>query len=275
MCPQCPPSLKSQGPDQHKHIHHWWLAVDEPKDEKRETNGEEGTEWLKQKLSHSPWRKGERNIRRKQVMKEERDGEGNKRSWCTAVGLFTSRISLFSRCVAAHRGKGREREGQGRRSNRRMWVIGGSVAAARLDSSWCILWLALSKRYVVGDLETVVGMPCHGTTQETNTRPNNEESHPLIQINRPEKRKNEAKRKVKHIKWKPQRVTYKWLITHVLMQKNDLLCFVSSHTSTCTSNLWLYFQVLWPGGFFWQWPLCFLSSVSGGRGLNHRILVCC
>lgn len=53
-------------------------------------------------------------------MKEESDGEGNKRSWCTAVGLFTSRISLFSRCVAAHRGKGREREREKGRGNRRM-----------------------------------------------------------------------------------------------------------------------------------------------------------
>lgn len=42
-------------------------------------------------------------------MKEERDGEGKERSWWTAVGLFTSKISLFSRCLAAHRGKGRER----------------------------------------------------------------------------------------------------------------------------------------------------------------------
>lgn len=43
-------------------------------------------------------------------MKEERDGEEKDRSWWTAVGLFTSRISLLSRCLAAHRGKGRERD---------------------------------------------------------------------------------------------------------------------------------------------------------------------
>lgn len=43
-------------------------------------------------------------------MKEERDGEGKERGWWTAVGLFTWRISLFSRCLAAHTGKGRERE---------------------------------------------------------------------------------------------------------------------------------------------------------------------
>lgn len=46
---------------------------------------------------------------RNQVMEEQRDGERKERSWWTAVGLFTSRISLFSRCLAAHRGKGRER----------------------------------------------------------------------------------------------------------------------------------------------------------------------
>lgn len=58
----------------------------------------------------------------------------------------------------------REREGQGWR---RMWVIGGLAEFARLDSSWCVLWLALSKGFMVSNRQSVVGMPCHGIRQET------------------------------------------------------------------------------------------------------------
>lgn len=45
-------------------------------------------------------------------MKEKRDGEGKRRSWWTAVGLFTLRKSLFSRCLAAHTGKGERVKGR-------------------------------------------------------------------------------------------------------------------------------------------------------------------
>lgn len=46
-------------------------------------------------------------------MKGGRVGEGKERSWWTAAGLFTLSISLFSRCLAAHTGKGRERRARG------------------------------------------------------------------------------------------------------------------------------------------------------------------
>lgn len=192
LCPKCPSSLEPQGPDQqwHKQIHRWWQPVDEPTDIKQAERRWQN-DWNRN--CHIAWRKGERNIMRNQV-KEEKDGEGKDRSWWTDVGLFTSRISLFSRCLAAHRGKGRKGEGQGRRreSHRRMWVIGGLVAVARLDSSWCILWLAHSKCYVVGNQESVVGMHCHGIIQETNTRLNNEESNSLENLKKVIEKWNET-----------------------------------------------------------------------------------
>lgn len=55
-------------------------------------------------------------------MKEKRDGEGKRRSWWTAVGLFTLRkFALLQMFSSTHR-KGRESEGQERRgeSNRGM-----------------------------------------------------------------------------------------------------------------------------------------------------------
>lgn len=70
---------------------------------------------------------------------EERDGEGEGRSWWTAVGLFTSRISLFSRCLAAHQGKRTERgRGDGEREQKDVsdWRF---VVVARLDSS-CVFY---------------------------------------------------------------------------------------------------------------------------------------
>lgn len=44
-------------------------------------------------------------------MRRKRDDRGGKdRSWWTAVGLFTTRMLLFSRCLAADGGNRRERE---------------------------------------------------------------------------------------------------------------------------------------------------------------------
>lgn len=58
-------------------------------------------------------------------MKEEKDGEGKDGSWWTAVGLFTSRITCFSRCLAAHRGKGTQRERERRAKDVSDWRLGG------------------------------------------------------------------------------------------------------------------------------------------------------
>lgn len=46
------------------------------------------------------------HIRWNQAMKEETDGSRRERSWLTAVAVFTSSTSLFSRCLVVHRGKG-------------------------------------------------------------------------------------------------------------------------------------------------------------------------
>lgn len=233
LCPQRPPSLKSQQQQTTNRMTETENVTQPVKKWKRNISDDEGREW---------------------------DGEGKDRSWWTAVGLFTPRICLFSRCLAAHRGKWgegekeRQREGQGRR---RMWVIGGLAEFARLDSSWCVLWLALSKGFAVSNRQSVVGMPCHGIRQETpgSTVTNHIPTYHL------QKQKWIWSANLKVINSGPH--AKKWF--------SALLLLTLPHGAL----IWLYFQVLWPEGFCWQWPLCLSSRVSQGRGSNRRIWVCC
>lgn len=89
--------------------------------------------------------------------KERRRGEREELvDSCWSV--YFEHIALLQMFSSTHRKRKREKGKEGGRSNKGMWATGASVAVARSDSSWCILWLAHSKRFVVGNQEWVVGM---------------------------------------------------------------------------------------------------------------------